>query len=156
MLTVRGQCHSFSTHGPMFLWECRNFEAENVSTWGGLEPPTFEFMPNVLTIWASRARHLLSHVFDYSLWRYRFCSKVNIWNVNFARATTFIFVSRTIVLVKVSKFWGRKCLDLMDTRTLNLRIHAECFNHLSYQGQSGHWTMYLKECRNINLILFIP
>ena len=31
------------------------FEQENVSTWGGLEPPTFGFMPNALTIWAIHA-----------------------------------------------------------------------------------------------------
>ena len=30
------------------------FETENVSTWGGLEPPIFGFMPNALTIWAVR------------------------------------------------------------------------------------------------------
>ena len=39
------------------------FETENVLTWGGLEPPTFRFMPNALTIWAIRV--LLSHVFEY-------------------------------------------------------------------------------------------
>ena len=32
-------------------------------------------------------------------------------------------------------FWNRKWLDLRGTRTPNLRIHAECSNHLSYQGQ---------------------
>ena len=39
------------------------FETENVSTWGGLEPPIFGFMPNALTYWAIRTKHLLSHVF---------------------------------------------------------------------------------------------
>ena len=34
-----------------------------------------------------------------------FWSKVNIWNVNCARATAFIFDTRTGVLVKVSKFF---------------------------------------------------
>ena len=48
------------------------FETENVSTWGGLEPPTFGFMPNALTYWVIRARHLLSHVFEHWLWRYRY------------------------------------------------------------------------------------
>ena len=33
--------------------------AKNVSAWGGLEPPIFGFMPNALTTWAIRARHLL-------------------------------------------------------------------------------------------------
>ena len=40
----------------------RFFETENISTRGGLEHPTFGFMPNALTYWAIRARHLLSHV----------------------------------------------------------------------------------------------
>ena len=48
------------------------FETENISTWRGLEPSTFEFMPNALTYWAIRARHLLSHVFKHWLWRYRY------------------------------------------------------------------------------------
>ena len=34
------------------------FETENVSTWGGLKPPTFGFMPNALTILALKARYL--------------------------------------------------------------------------------------------------
>ena len=37
---------------------------------------------------------------------------------------------------KCQSFSDRKCLDLRGTRTPNLRIHAECSNHLSYQG---HW-----------------
>ena len=85
------------------------FETSNVSTWGGHEPPTFGFMPNALTYWAIRARHLLSHVFEYWLWWCRyFLSKVNIWNANFVRATAFIFDTRTGVLVKVSKFLRHK------------------------------------------------
>ena len=40
------------------------FETENVSTWGGHEPPTFGFMLNALTIWAIRARHLLPMFFN--------------------------------------------------------------------------------------------
>ena len=65
MLTVRGQQHSFSTHERMFLGKCQSFETENVSTWGGFEFQAFGFMPNALTIWAIRARHLLPHVFEY-------------------------------------------------------------------------------------------
>ena len=39
-------------------------------------------------------------------------------------------------LWKCWSFWDRKCLDLRGTRTPSLRIHAECSNHLSYQGQT--------------------
>ena len=110
--------------------------------------------------------HLLSHVFEHWLWWYRyFWSKVNIWNVNCARATTFIFNTWTGV-VKVSKFlrqkmsrpegllwkcqsfWDRKCLDPRGTRTPNLRIHAECSYLLSYQGQA-----FDKDRGNIDEIL---
>ena len=87
----------------------RFFETENVSTWKGLEHPIFGFMPNALTYWTIRARHVLSHVVEYWLWWYRyFWSKVNIWNVNCVRATAFIFNTRTVVLGKVSKFLRRK------------------------------------------------
>ena len=41
----------------------KTFKTENVSTWGGLEPPTFRFMTNALTISVIRARHLLSQIF---------------------------------------------------------------------------------------------
>ena len=94
------------------------FETENVLTWEGLETPTFGFMPNVLTIWAISAGHLLSHVFKHRLWLYRyFWSKVNIWNVNCARATAFIFDTRMGVLLwKCQSFWDRKCLDLRGAR----------------------------------------
>ena len=45
-------------------WESvKIFETENISTWEGLEPPTFGFMPNALT--SIRVRHLLSHVAEY-------------------------------------------------------------------------------------------
>ena len=82
------------------------FETENVSSWGGHEPPAFGFMPNALTIWAIRVRHLLSHFFEYWLWWYRyFWNRVNIWNVNCTRATAFSFHTRTDILLKLSTFF---------------------------------------------------
>ena len=63
-------------------------------------------------------------------------NKVNIWNVNCARATASIFDTWTDVLAKVSKFLRQKMSRPEGgTRTPNLRIHAECSNHLNYQGQ---------------------
>ena len=38
-------------------------------------------------------------------------------------------------LWKRQSLWDRKCLDLRGSQTPNLRIHAECSNHLSYRGQ---------------------
>ena len=104
MLTVRGQQHSVSTHEWMFLWKCQSFwDRKCLEIWG-TRTPNFGFMPNALTIWAIRAKHLLSHIFEYWLWRYRYIwSKVKTWNVNCARASAFIFDTRTDALVKVSK-----------------------------------------------------
>ena len=109
MLTVRPICNSIHvrhTNG-CSCESVKVFETENVSTWEGHKPPICEFMPNAITIWNIRTRYLLSHVLEY--WRYRyFLSKVNIWNVDCARATAFIFDTWTGVLVKVSKFLKQK------------------------------------------------
>ena len=69
MLTVRGKQHSFSTrHTNGCSCEfIKVFETGKVATCGWLEPPIFGLMSNHLTIWAIRARHLLSHVFEYWL-----------------------------------------------------------------------------------------
>ena len=61
------------------------------------------------------------HLMAWAMYIYiYFWSKVNIWNFNCARATAFIFDTRTGVPVKVSEFWYRKCLDLRGTRTPKL------------------------------------
>ena len=80
----------------IFSESVKSFWDRKISTWGGLEPPTFGFMPNALTYWAIRARHLLSHGLNTGPGGLDiFLSKVNIWNVNCARATAFIFDTRT-------------------------------------------------------------
>ena len=54
-----------------------------------------------------------------------------------------------VFLWKWQSFWNRKCLDLRGTRTINLRIHAECSNLLSCQGQTfavpWFWTLALAD-----------
>ena len=73
MLTVRGQQHSFSTQERVFLWKCQSFwDRKCLNLRGGLEPPIFGFMPNAPTYWAIRARHLLSHVFEYMVTSHNF------------------------------------------------------------------------------------
>ena len=59
-------------------------------------------------------------------------SKVNIWNVNYVQATAFIFDTRTDVLVKLSIILSLKMSRPDEDSNPNLRIHAECSNHLSY------------------------
>ena len=56
---------AFSTHGRMFNESVDVLLAiKYVSNWGGLETQIFGFIPNALTTWAIRARHLLAHVFE--------------------------------------------------------------------------------------------
>ena len=84
-----------------------HFRHTNGCSWESVEPPTFRLMLNALTYWAIRARHLLSHVFEYWLWWYRyFWSKVNIWNVDRARATAFIFDTQALIWNLKVKFMG--------------------------------------------------
>ena len=50
---------------------CRFFYT-NISTRGVLQPPTFGFMPNALTIWPIETRHFLSHALEHWLRGYRY------------------------------------------------------------------------------------
>ena len=61
---VRATAFIFDTRMDVLVKMSKFFETENVSTWEGLEPSIFGFMPNALTIWAIWARHLLSHVLN--------------------------------------------------------------------------------------------
>ena len=54
-----------------FIFDSRTFLDRKCLDMRGHEPPTFRFMPNVQTIWAIMAIHLLSHVLEYWLWWYR-------------------------------------------------------------------------------------
>ena len=54
MLTVH--VHFRPTNGYSYEY-VEDLETENISTWGGLEPPTFGIIPNALTTWVLRARH---------------------------------------------------------------------------------------------------
>ena len=95
-------------------------------------------MPNALTYWAIRARHLPPHVIEHWLWRYRYFFKVKLTFEMLAvhgQQHSFSTHER-VFLWKSQSFWDRKCLDLRGTWTPNLRIHAECSNLLSYQGQT--------------------
>ena len=65
--------------------------------------PTSGFIRNYLEV----THVILKWLHQLLLIKY-FWSIVNIWNVNCARATAFIFDTRTDVLVKVSKFLRQK------------------------------------------------
>ena len=114
---LRGQQHLFSTHKTDVLVNVSKFfQTENVSTWLGHEPLIFGFLPNGLTIRAIGATYLLPDVFEYWLWWYKyFCSQFNIRNVNYAKATAFMFDARSDVLVKVSRFFNQKISQPSDS-----------------------------------------
>ena len=65
-----------------------------------------------------------------------FCSEINIWSVNCARATALIYDTRTMFLWTCRCFWDRKISTWGVLEPPNLRIYAECSNHLRYQGQT--------------------
>ena len=135
MLTVRGQQHSFSTHERVQLWMCQSFWDRKCLDLRGTRTPNFRIHVECSNLLSYQVPTFAVPCFEHWLWRYRyFWSKVYIWYVNCAQATAFIFDTRTGVLVKVSNFLDRKCIDMRGTRTPNLRIHAECSNLLSYQG----------------------
>ena len=143
---MRGQQHSFSTHKRMFLWKCQSFWDRKCLDLRGTGIPNLRIHAECSNHLSYQGQTFAVPCSEHWLWWYRyFRSKVNIWTVNCARTTAFIFDTRTDVLVKVSKFLRQKCLDLSGTRTPNLRIHTECSNHLSYQGQTfavpcfEHW-----------------
>ena len=126
LLNVRGNKHSFLTHEPVFVWNCQRFWERKCLDLKGTRRPSLQIHANALTICAIRARHLLSHIFKYGLWRYRyFLSKVNIWNVNCVWATAFFSTHESMFLWKCQSFRERKYLDMRGARTFNLRIHAE-------------------------------
>ena len=136
MLTVRGNSIHFRHTNGCSCEGVKVSETENVSTWEGLEPPTFGLMLNALTIWAIVAGHLLPHVCNHWLWRYRyFFSKVN-W----ARATAFIFDIRcSCESVKV--FETENVSPWEGLEPLDLRTHVECSNHwncpITYHSQTS-------------------
>ena len=67
LLIVRGQQHSFSTQERMSCESVEDLETQNVSRLGGLEPPSFGFIPNVLTTYI-----MITYVYLY-IQCYMFC-----------------------------------------------------------------------------------
>ena len=89
---MRGQQHSFSAHGRVFLWKCQRFWARKCLDLRGIWTPNLRIHARCSNLLSYQGRHLLSHVFEYWLGRCSyFLSKVSIWNVNCARATAFSF-----------------------------------------------------------------
>ena len=91
----------------MFCGSVEVFEAENISTWEGLEPHIFGFMPNAVTIWSIRARHFLFHVFEHWLYRY-FLVKL-IFEMLTVRSQQHSFSTDSRMFFwKCQRFWRQK------------------------------------------------
>ena len=127
MLIARGQQHSFWHTNGCSCESVKVFETENVSTWGALEPPTFGFMPNALTYWAIRARHLLSYVLNTGF------GIIDIFEVKlpFEMSTVCgqqhsFSTHERVFLWKSQSFWDRKCLDLRGTRPPTFGSNLTC------------------------------
>ena len=108
---------------------------------------------NVISAWTgnyiTKVWGEITYLFPVTLLKFvngYFSSKVNICNVNCARATAFIFGTRTGVLVKVSKFWDTKCPTRERLESPNLRIHAECSN-LYWAIRARHLLSHVFEYR---------
>ena len=109
MLTVRGQQHSFSTHERVFLWKCQSFRNRKCLDLRGTRIPNQRIHAECSNLLSHQGQTFAVPYFEHWLWRYRcFWSKVNIRDVNYARATAFIFDTRTGVLVKVSQLPRQK------------------------------------------------
>ena len=132
ILTVRGHQHSFSTHERVFLWKCQRFWDRKCLNLRRTRTPNLRIHAECSNLLSYQGQTFAVPCFlTLALAVDIFSSKANIWNVDCARATAFIFDTRTGALVKMSKICDRKCLDLRRTRIPNLRIHAECSNLLS-------------------------
>ena len=109
MLTVRGQQHSFLTHKRVFLWKCQYFWDRKCLDLRGTRTPNLRIHAECFNLLSYQGQTFAVPCFEHWLWWHRhFWSKVNIWNVNCAQATAFIFDTWTGVLVKVSKFLRQK------------------------------------------------
>ena len=151
MVTVRGQQHSFSTHERLFLWKCQSLWDRKCLDLRGTRIPTFGFMPNALTYWTIRARHLLSHVLNTGSGGIDDFEVKLTFDMLIVRGQQHSFSTHErVFLWKCQSFWDRKCLYLRGTRAPNLRIHAKCSNILSFQGQTfavpcfEHWLWWYR------------
>ena len=104
---------------------CESVEVLETVSWGGLELPSFGYMPNLLfflQLELSGPDMCCPMFLKYWLWWYGYiCSKFYIWNVNWSRAATFIFDSGTDVLL------GHDVITFYE-----VFIHNNCQNNLKH------------------------
>ena len=160
MITVRGQQHSFSTHERKFLWKCQSFWDKKCLDLGATRTPNLRIHAECSNYLSYQGQTLAVPCFEHWLWLYRyFWSKANSWNVNCARATAFIFDTRTEVLVKVSKFLRQKmhgfrlrdsCATVTSEDTLDtICLLKAIWFSLQYRPPTAHPFQTKSDCKNI-------
>ena len=160
MLTVREQQHSFSTRERMFLWKCQGFWDRKCVNLRGTRTPNLRIhveCSNHLTYQGQTFAVTCLWILGLAV---NCCAFIIVWDA-ITLISTFVnggidifevkltFEMLTVrgqqhsfstygwmFLWKCQSFWDRKCLHLRGNQTPNLRIHAECSYHLSYQGQT--------------------
>ena len=127
MSAVRGQQHSNSTHERMFLWKCRSFLERKCVNLGGVEPPT-HYNDVIMGAIASQITSLtIVYSTDYS--------DVDQRKHQSSAPVAFVWgIHRGPVNSPHRWPVTRKMFPFDDV--IMLRIFAECFNHLSYRGQT--------------------
>ena len=108
LLTVCGQQHSFSNHERMFFWKCWNLLYRKCLNLRWTRIPNLRFHAEISNHLSYQGQTFAVPCFEYWLWRYTcryFCSKVNVWNINCARATAFIlaWISNYIHYIEYDK-----------------------------------------------------
>ena len=107
MLTVHGQQHSFSTQERVFLGKCQSFWDRKCLDLRGTQTPNLRVnaeCSNLLSYqghtFAVPCCWILALAVQISL------SKVNIWNINCARGTAFIFDTQALIWNLKVRFMG--------------------------------------------------
>ena len=92
----------FKTPSPPLWRHCNEIDNDDFCNW--LAEP---FRQQTLELLLCRIVYIYIYIY-ICIYMYVYIYKVNIWNVNCAQASAFIFDSRTDVLMKVSKFLRQK------------------------------------------------
>ena len=154
----------------MLLWKCRSFWDKECLDWKVTRTQT-GFMPNALTIWAIRARHLLAHVLEHWFRQYKYVFQVKIWRKKMCTGNSIHFLTHEHMFFTCESVEVFVTENIRPEGNSNSQPSDLCrmLYHLSYQGQTfpglclEHWllkinTLYQlwrsKQTRKFSMILF--
>ena len=103
----------------MFLWKWQSFRDRKWLDLRGIRIPNLRILAECSNNWVTRARHLLSNVFEYWLWRYRyFCNKVTFEILTVSGHRHSFSTHEQMFLWKCRSVRASKCFDPKGTPTL--------------------------------------